>query len=178
MHPTVDEDLGIINQSLQSISFSSDFEIYKLNPFQKSKLDNQLVEYLSSSSTSLNYHEEHNEDRTLEKQLPDIENEFQNICSNHNLIKDKIFKENLIQTNNLKIKQSHSKERDNQLSPIHIKTYTYDGDLINTQNCKFEGNLVGSLPCIKFTNMKDFEQPHVPRNMIGKNVLFFIKYFF
>ena len=77
----------------------------------------------------------------------------------------------------MKIKKSHSKERGNQLIPIHNKTYTYDGDLINTQNCKFEGKLVGSLPCIKFTNMKDFEQPHVPRNMIGKNVLFSIKYF-
>ena len=78
----------------------------------------------------------------MEKELPEIENEFQNICSNHNLIKDKIFKENLIQTNNLKIKQSHSKERDNQLRHIHNKTYTYDDDLINTQKCKLEEKLV------------------------------------
>ena len=76
MYPNVDEDLGIINQSLQSINFNSDFEIHKLNPFQKSKIDNQLVEYPSSSSTSLNYHEEHNKDRSLEKEFPKIENKF------------------------------------------------------------------------------------------------------
>ena len=33
MHPNVDEDLGIIDQSLQSIGFNSYFEIHKLNPF-------------------------------------------------------------------------------------------------------------------------------------------------
>ena len=143
MHPTVDEDLGIINQSLQSTGCSSNFETHKLNPycFEKSELDNQLIEYPSSSPTSLNYHEEHNEDRTLEKELAQIENEFQNICSNHNLIKDQIFKEKIIQTNNLKIKKSYSKERDNQLRHIHNKTYTYDDDLINTQKCKLKKNL-------------------------------------
>ena len=78
MYPNVDEDLGIINQILQSISFSSDFEIHKLNPFyfQKSELDNQLIEYPSSSSTSLNYHAEHNEARSFDKELSEIENEF------------------------------------------------------------------------------------------------------
>ena len=65
MHPNVDEDLGIINQSLRSISFSSDFKIHKLNPFHKSELDNQLIKYPSSLSTSLNYHEKHNEHRSF-----------------------------------------------------------------------------------------------------------------
>ena len=63
------------------------------------------------------------------------------------------------------------------MSHIHNKTYTYDGDLINTQNCKFKGKLVGGLPCINFTNMKDFEQPHVSGYMIDKNVLFSIESF-
>ena len=69
MYPNVDEDLGIINQSLKTISFNSYYEIHKLNAFyfQKSELDSQLIEYPSSSSTSLNYHEEDNEDRYLEK---------------------------------------------------------------------------------------------------------------
>ena len=108
----------------------------------------------------------------MDKELSEIENEFQNICPNHNLIKDQIFKEKIIQTNNLKIKKSHSKERGNQLIPIHNKTYTYDGDLINTQNCKLEEKNACSLPCINFTNMKDFEQSHVSGNMIDIDVFY------
>ena len=139
IHSNVDEDLGIINRNLQIISCGSDFEIHKLDPFyfQKSELDNQLIEYRSSLSTRLEYHEEHSEDISLEKELAEFENEFQSICSSYNLIKNQIFKDKLIQTNILKNKKSHAfvhfKEADdsNQSSPIHNKTHTYDVDLVD-----------------------------------------------
>ena len=106
IHSNVDEDIIIINRNLQTISCSSDFEIHKLDPFhfQKSEVDNQLIEYPSSLSTRLEYHEEHSECRSLEKELGEIENEFLSICSNYNFIKNHIFKEKLIQTNILKKK--------------------------------------------------------------------------
>ena len=107
-----------------------------------------------------------------------IENEFQIICSNYNLIKNQIFKEKLIQTIILKNKKSHAfvhfKEADdsNKSSPIHNKTHTYYVDLVNQQNYELEEKPIGSLPCINFTNVKDFEQTHILGNMIDKNVLY------
>ena len=110
--------------------------------------------------------------------MGEIENEFQNICFNYNLIKNQIFKEKLIQTNNLKIKKSHSKEKDNQSSPICNKEHTYDFELVDRQNNNIEVKTDNNHPSINFTNTKDREQRQVSGNMIDKNVFFSIKPFF
>ena len=92
--------------------------------------------------------------------MADIEKEFKSICSNYNVIKDQLFKEKIMHTNNLKIKKSHSKEKDNQSNPICNKEHTYDVDLVDPQNNKIEVKLDNNLQCI-ITNTKDREQPQV-----------------
>ena len=94
------------------------------------------------------------------------------------MIKNQNFKEKLIQINILKNKKIHAfvhfKEAhdSNQSIPIYNKAHTYDVGLVDPQNYELEEKPIGSLPCINFTNVKDFEQTHVLGNIIDKNVLY------
>ena len=44
--------------------------------------------------------------------------------------------------------------------------------MVDPQNYELEEKPIDSLPCINFTNVKDFEQTHVLGNMIDKDVLY------
>ena len=85
------EDLGISNLIFEPTTSNSDVEIHKHNTNYDEKYE--LRDYPSSSFASFNYYQE---DRYLEAVLTQIENKFQSICSNYNLIKDQNFKEKQI----------------------------------------------------------------------------------
>ena len=80
----------------------------------------------------------------MESELDEIKNEFKNICSKYTFPKDHIYREKLIQINNLKNKKRHvsvdSKEIDDRNLSTYIQknTHTYDFDLVYPQNYKIK----------------------------------------
>ena len=72
----------LLTQILKYINIETNYD-------EKSKLKDNP----SSSFANFNYYQE---DRYLDAVLTQIENKFQSICSNYNLIKDQIFREKLI----------------------------------------------------------------------------------
>ena len=49
------------------------------------------------------------------------------------------------------------KENKYESNFIPDETHTYVVDLVNKQNCKLEEKIIGSIPCINFIIIKDFD---------------------
>jgi len=104
MDPNEDGNLGIPNEKFQETYDTLDNDKCFVGPnnVEKVELRVTMCDYPLSSSFTIDYFKENEENRILEAELVEIENGFQNISSKYTLFRNHIFGERLMQLNNMK----------------------------------------------------------------------------